>query len=74
MSTDRTVIRPKLHHVNFKTNQLPAMIDWYSTLLGTEVLRGDPRPRDGGRALPGRPAARGAAGRGVAPQSRAGVS
>jgi catechol-2,3-dioxygenase len=38
MSTDRTLIRPKLHHVNFKTNQLQAMIDWYATLLGTEVL------------------------------------
>jgi catechol-2,3-dioxygenase len=38
MSTDPTLIRPKLHHVNFKTNQLQAMIDWYATLLGTEVL------------------------------------
>ena len=38
MSTDPTVIRPKLHHVNFKTNLLQAMIDWYATLLGTEVL------------------------------------
>ena len=38
MSTDRTLIRPKLHHVNFKTNRLQDMIDWYATLLGTEVL------------------------------------
>jgi catechol 2,3-dioxygenase len=38
MSTDPTLIRPKLHHVNFKTNQLQTMIDWYATLLGTEVL------------------------------------
>ena len=38
MPTEPAVIRPKLHHVNFKTNQLEAMIDWYAALLGTEVL------------------------------------
>ena len=38
MSTDAPVIRPKFHHVNLKTTRLQEMIDWYSTLLGTEVL------------------------------------
>ena len=38
MSTDRPVIHPKLHHVNFKTTRLEEMIDWYGVLLGTEVL------------------------------------
>ena len=38
MSTDRPVIHPKLHHVNFKTTRLEEMIDWYGMLLGTEVL------------------------------------
>ena len=36
MSTD--VIHPKFHHVNFKTTRLQEMIDWYSTLVGAEVL------------------------------------
>jgi catechol-2,3-dioxygenase len=38
MSPDRPVIRPKLHHVNLKTNRLEEMVDWYGVLLGTEVL------------------------------------
>jgi catechol 2,3-dioxygenase len=38
MSTDRPVIHPKLHHVDFKTTRLEEMIDWYGVLLGTEVL------------------------------------
>jgi catechol 2,3-dioxygenase len=38
MPTDRPVIQPKLHHVNFKTTRLQEMIDWYGVLLGTEVL------------------------------------
>jgi catechol 2,3-dioxygenase len=38
MSADRAVIRPKLHHINFKTTRLQEMIDWYGVLLGTEVL------------------------------------
>ena len=36
MSTD--VIHPKFHHVNFKTTRLQEMIDWYTTLVGAEVL------------------------------------
>jgi catechol 2,3-dioxygenase len=42
MSTDRAVIHPKLHHVNFKTTRLQEMIDWYGVLLGTEVLFQNP--------------------------------
>jgi catechol 2,3-dioxygenase len=37
MSTP-TVARPRLHHVNLKTNKLQALIDWYSTVLGMEVV------------------------------------
>lgn len=37
MASDTTVIHPKLHHVNLKTTRLQEMIDWYSTLLGTQV-------------------------------------
>ena len=32
------VIHPKFHHVNFKTTRLQEMIDWYSALVGAEVL------------------------------------
>jgi catechol 2,3-dioxygenase len=42
MSTDRAVIHPKLHHVNFKTTRIQEMIDWYGVLLGTEVLFQNP--------------------------------
>jgi catechol 2,3-dioxygenase len=37
MSTE-TVPRPRLHHVNLKTNKLQEIIDWYSTVLGMEVV------------------------------------
>jgi catechol 2,3-dioxygenase len=37
MSTD-PVIRPTFHHVNLKTARLQEMIDWYSAVVGTEVL------------------------------------
>jgi len=30
--------RPVLHHVNLKTTRLQAMIDWYATAIGTEVV------------------------------------
>jgi catechol 2,3-dioxygenase len=33
-----TVIRPKFHHVNLKTTRLDEMIDFYSTLVGAEVI------------------------------------
>ena len=32
------VIHPKFHHFNLKTTRLQEMIDWYSTLVGAEVL------------------------------------
>jgi catechol 2,3-dioxygenase len=32
-----TVIKPALHHVTMKTNQLPAMIAWYSAVIGAQV-------------------------------------
>jgi catechol 2,3-dioxygenase len=38
MSTDAPVIHPKFHHANLKTTRLQEMIDWYSTVLGVEVL------------------------------------
>jgi catechol 2,3-dioxygenase len=37
MSADR-VIHPKFHHVNLKTTRLQEMIDWYSVVVGSEVL------------------------------------
>ena len=40
MSTD-AVIHPKFHHVNLKTTRLQEMIDWYSTLVGAEVVPND---------------------------------
>src|SRR3712207_92679 len=33
-----TTARPRLHHVNLKTNKLQELIDWYSTVLGMEVV------------------------------------
>ena len=36
--SDRTVIRPAFHHVNLKTTRLQEMIDFYSALVGCEVL------------------------------------
>jgi catechol 2,3-dioxygenase len=38
MAEAKPVIRPKFHHVNLKTSRLQEMIDWYSTLVGAEVL------------------------------------
>ena len=35
------VIHPKFHHFNLKTTKLQEMIDWYSTLVGAEVLHQD---------------------------------
>jgi catechol 2,3-dioxygenase len=37
MSTE-TAIRPTLHHVNLKTTRPDAMIDFYKTVLGVEVV------------------------------------
>ena len=36
MSTTQ-VISPALHHVNLKTTQLQAMIDWYGAVVGSKV-------------------------------------
>jgi catechol 2,3-dioxygenase len=38
MAEATTVIRPKFHHVNLKTTRLDEMIDWYSTVVGAEVM------------------------------------
>jgi catechol-2,3-dioxygenase len=38
MSADPTVFHPKFHHANLKTTRLQEMIDWYATVVGTEVL------------------------------------
>lgn len=35
---DTAVIHPKFHHFNLKTTRLQEMIDWYSTLVGAQVL------------------------------------
>ena len=32
------VISPKFHHVNLKTTRLDEMVDWYSTVVGAEVI------------------------------------
>jgi catechol-2,3-dioxygenase len=34
----QTTIRPAFHHVNLKTTRLDEMIEWYSTLVGAEVV------------------------------------
>jgi catechol 2,3-dioxygenase len=36
--SDPAVIHPKFHHVNLKTTRLQEMIDFYSALVGAEVL------------------------------------
>jgi catechol-2,3-dioxygenase len=38
MTAATPVIHPKFHHVNLKTTRLQEMIDWYSTVVGAEVL------------------------------------
>lgn len=35
---DTQVIHPKFHHVNLKTRRVQEMIDFYSTLVGAEVI------------------------------------
>jgi catechol-2,3-dioxygenase len=41
MSESSEVIHPKFHHLNLKTTRLQEMIDFYSVLVGTEVLHQD---------------------------------
>jgi catechol-2,3-dioxygenase len=36
--TATTVIHPTFHHVNLKTTRLQEMIDFYCTLIGTEII------------------------------------
>jgi len=36
--SDTAVIHPKFHHFNLKTTRLQEMIDWYSKVVGAEVL------------------------------------
>jgi catechol 2,3-dioxygenase len=36
-----STIRPQFHHVNLKTTRLQEMIDWYGTVVGTEVVFAD---------------------------------
>lgn len=38
MSNANDVIHPRFHHVNLKTTRLDEMIEWYSTLVGAEVV------------------------------------
>jgi catechol 2,3-dioxygenase len=38
MSADTPVFHPKFHHANLKTTRLQEMIDWYSTVVGSQVL------------------------------------
>ena len=38
MTDPSPVIHPKFHHVNLKTTRLQAMIDYYRTLVGAEVV------------------------------------
>jgi hypothetical protein len=37
MREERDMIKPKLHHVTFKTSRLDDMIAWYETVIGTKV-------------------------------------
>jgi catechol 2,3-dioxygenase len=38
MPTETPATHPTFHHVNLKTTRLQEMIDWYSALVGAEVL------------------------------------
>jgi len=38
MPAAETVIRPQFHHLNLKTTRLQEMIDWYTAVVGCEVL------------------------------------
>ena len=35
------MIHPKFHHFNLKTTRLQEMIDWYSVVVGAEVIHQD---------------------------------
>jgi len=36
--SDAAIIHPRFHHVNLKTTRLDEMIDWYSTVVGADVV------------------------------------
>jgi catechol-2,3-dioxygenase len=36
--TGNITLKPTFHHVNLKTTRLQEMIDWYGTVVGTEVV------------------------------------
>lgn len=36
-----TTIHPRFHHLNLKTTRLQEMIDWYSVVVGAEVIHRD---------------------------------
>jgi catechol 2,3-dioxygenase len=36
--SDTATAQPKFHHFNLKTTRLQEMIDWYGTVVGTEVV------------------------------------
>jgi catechol-2,3-dioxygenase len=38
MADTTTVVHPRFHHFNLKTTRLQEMIDWYSALVGAEVI------------------------------------
>ena len=38
MADAKPAIRPRFHHVNLKTTRLEEMIEWYSMLVGAEVI------------------------------------
>ena len=45
-----SLIHPRFHHLNFKTTRLQEMIDYYSVLVGAEVVFRD----DVGACVPSR--------------------
>jgi catechol 2,3-dioxygenase len=38
MPNESSVIHPRFHHVNLKTTRLQQMIDWYSLVVGVDVV------------------------------------
>ncbi|HWI22485.1 MAG TPA: VOC family protein [Baekduia sp.] len=39
----KPIARPLLHHVQLKTNQLDAMVEWYKVVTGCQISYGDER-------------------------------
>jgi catechol-2,3-dioxygenase len=36
--SEKTIVYPKLHHINLKTTRLQEMVDWYGKVVGGEVV------------------------------------